>query len=122
MSLTKCIATTRVQVPSWIDCLFMLVIRFYPVRHMRVFEKRLSPTEKSRHWITVPAADRESFPPSNEPFQVRIGCETVEVHIDSNNRMLGLGWSAFDKLDLDNPSAHAVVEKTSTEGYILKKK
>jgi hypothetical protein len=87
---------------------------------MRIFEKRLSPTERTRHWVTVPAADRASFPPCNEPFQIKIDSQTVEVHIDSNNRMVGLS-NIFDKLDLDNLGA-SVVEKTSPGGYVLKKK
>ncbi len=89
---------------------------------MKVFEKKLSPTERARHWVRVPTADRENFPPRNEPFRVKIGSETVEVHIDSSNRILGFGWSTFDKLGLDSQKASIIVEKTSLGEYVLKKK
>jgi hypothetical protein len=89
---------------------------------MKVFEKKLWPSERARHWIIVPTADRENFPPNKEPFEIKVGSETVKVRIDSNNRILGLGWSVFDKLGLGNPGAIVVIDKTSQEGYILQKK
>jgi hypothetical protein len=89
---------------------------------MRVFEKRLSPSERARHWVIVPVADRENLPPCNEPFQIKAGSETVRATVDSNNRILGLGFAVFDALDLDHLGASVVLEKTSEEGYVLKKK
>jgi len=89
---------------------------------MKIFEKKLAPSERARHWVIVPTADRESFPPNGEPFQIKVGSIRVNATIDSCNRILGLGWPVFNELGLDNPGTIVVLEKTSQEGYILRKK
>jgi hypothetical protein len=89
---------------------------------MKVFEKRLSPTERTRHWVNVPAADHQDLPSNDEPFQIKAGSQTVKATVDSQSRLLGLGWPVFHELELDSPGATVILEKTSEEGYRLKKK
>lgn len=89
---------------------------------MKVFEKRLSASERSRHWILVPRAEREKLPLCNEPFQIKVDSNTVIATIDRFNRIMGLGYGVFWVLHLDHPGVYVVLEKTPHEEYILKKK
>jgi len=85
-----------------------------------IFEKRLTISEKERHWVIIPAKFRKDFPPSNVMFQIRIDKVTYSTYVDAYNR-LRLGSRVFSKLGLEEPNAIVIFEKVSQD-YILKKK
>jgi len=85
-----------------------------------IFEKRLTISEKERHWVIIPAKIRECFPACGIVFQIRIGNKTHSTYVDSYNR-LRLGSRVFSELEPEGPNAIVVFEKVP-EGYILRKK
>jgi hypothetical protein len=86
-----------------------------------IFEKRLTSSEKERHWIIILAKARDNFPAPNVDFDLRVGDEVFSSYIDSYNR-LRLGSRAFGKLELDEPGAFVIFEKKRDREYVLKKK
>jgi len=86
-----------------------------------IFEKRLTPSERERHWIIIPAATREHFPPTDVAFHLKVGDEVFSTYIDSYKRMR-LGSRVFSKLELEEPDTSIIFEKKSDQEYVLKKK
>lgn len=85
-----------------------------------LFEKRLTPSEKERHWIIVPSSSRKYFPSFNVVFKIRVGREMNETYIDNYSR-LRLGSGIFNKLELDELNACVVVERNSEGTYTIKR-
>ena len=85
-----------------------------------IFEKRLTSSEKERHWIIIPAKARDNLPPPDVSFNLRVGDEVFSTYIDPYKR-LRLGSRAFSKLEGEEPRAFVIFEKSDRE-YTLKKK
>jgi hypothetical protein len=86
-----------------------------------IFEKRLTASEKERHWIIIPARVREHLPPCDVVFDLKAGSEIFTSYIDRYKR-LRLGSRIFDKLLLEEYTSPVVVEKQSNNVYVLRKK
>jgi hypothetical protein len=85
-----------------------------------IFRKRLTASEKERHWIIVPVEFRRNFPSCNIEFNVRIRKASASTYIDSYNR-LRLGSRIFNELELDSPNTVIIVEKEpSKKEYVLR--
>jgi len=86
-----------------------------------ILEKRLSASEKERHWIIVPYKTLANFPPIGVEFNINIGGEVFITYIDKYNR-LRIGSRAYNKLDEpDGPMISVVLERISDKEYVLKK-
>jgi len=90
-------------------------------------EKRLSYTEKNRHWIVLPGRCLGQFQDGGRP---RLGSIEVVVHfgkklktvaLDSQRRLL-LGSRIFNELELDEPGSIAVIEKLGKATFRICKK
>lgn len=82
--------------------------------------KRVTASEKERHWINIPAGKRDCFPPPNVTFKVTVGDKVEFSYVDSYYR-LRLGSSIFDELDLDNANTFIILEKGQGSEYILRR-
>lgn len=88
---------------------------------MKIFEKRIRPSERERHYIIVPAKYIEYFPPPEVPFIVKVNKKTYKTYIDRYNR-LRLGSRIFNELELDKSGSIFVIEKESERVYLIKRK
>jgi len=80
-----------------------------------VYERKLSYTEAKRHFIYVQSATWESFPPSGEPFTLRVGERKFEVKLDKLNRI----WSADFRDYIDLTRNNVVVFKKDKDGSFV---
>jgi len=84
-------------------------------------EKRLSVSDKNRHYIVIPAKIRAHFPPCDTPFKLKIGARSVTTYIDAYKR-LRLGSRAFNWLRIGEPGTIVIFEKRSDRKFVLKNK
>ena len=85
-----------------------------------ILKKRLTPSEKERHWVRIPENVRSLFPPDEVKFKVRVGRGVRTTRIDCYRRLF-LGSIIFGDLDLDIPNARIVVEKDDKGEYVVRK-
>lgn len=86
-----------------------------------ILTKRLTPSEKERHYIIIPRRNRENFPPFNAVFKLKVGKQYYQTYVDSYSR-LRLGSRIFNKLDLDQPGCIIVIKRDSDGNYMLETK
>ena len=87
---------------------------------MKIFEKKVRPSEKERHYIIIPAKYMKCFPPPEVPFIVKINKKPYKTYVDRYNR-LRLGSRIFNELELDKSGSIFVIEKESEKVYSIKR-
>mgnify|MGYP001135104791 CR=1 FL=1 len=85
-----------------------------------ILEKRLTSSEKERHWVIVPSVSRKHFPTPDVIFTITVFNKRSQTYIDRYNR-LRLGARIFDKLGLDEPGSSIVIGKNPDGIYVLRK-
>jgi hypothetical protein len=80
-----------------------------------VYERKLNYTEAKRHFIYVQSAAWELFPPSGEPFTLRVGGRKFEVQLDKEDRI----WSNDFRDYIDLARNNVVVLKKDKDGSFV---
>lgn len=85
-----------------------------------IFEKRLTASEKERHWVVLPSKVRNLFPPDEVVFKIKAGRKTETTRIDNQKRLF-LGSIIMGDLDLDSPNAKIIVGLDEKGQFIVRK-
>ena len=85
-----------------------------------IIEKRLTSSERKRHWINIYKDYRKLFPNSHNTFNIRVNNEVEETYIDNYNRIM-LGSTIFYKYNFDEPDTTIIIGKDSY-GYFIEGK
>ena len=86
-----------------------------------IFIKKLTPSEKTRHWVIIPRKIRNIFPDNNVNFNIKAGKKVSTVRIDSLNRLF-LGSRVVGDLDLDSPNACILIRRAPNGEFIVSRK
>ena len=83
-------------------------------------KKRLTISEKKRHYVNIPSKNIALFPKPEVEFIVIINNKKIKTYIDQYKR-LRLGSRIFNELFLDSPDSVIIIEKDSKGNYVIKK-
>jgi hypothetical protein len=75
-----------------------------------LFEKKLSSSEKERHYIQINKKSRKFFPMIDVVFKIKINNRLYETYIDSKDR-IRLGSIIFNDAIIDQPNSYISIEK-----------
>jgi hypothetical protein len=82
-------------------------------------KKRLSVSEKSRHYITIPLKCRHRFPETEKLITFNVNNVAFSVYYDRYYR-LHIGSEIFNFLEIDRPASTVIIQKVDGK-YVMKK-